>query len=218
MFARITTILLALVFTTTSVDAASGTKSDLSKTEQIFTELMALPAKERMQKLVEGAKKESVLVWYAPDREELTNLRVDFFKELHPGVIQKFQTPRILPDIMINRLLTEERAGKHQADVVWLQFHQVSALERDGMLARYVALEDAALPDGLKVPGQWRSLGNRLFHIMYNTKLVSEKDAPKSWEDLLDPKWKGKLILDAASYNWFVGCWTTWEKRRAWSS
>lgn len=206
MFARVTTILLAVVLATVSAaQGASAAKPDLSKTEQIFAELMGLPAKERMQKLVEGAKKEATLVWYAPDREELTNLRVDFFKDLHPGVIQKFQTPRILPDIMINRLLTEERAGKHQADVVWLQFHQVSALERDGMLARYVALEDAALPDGLKVPGQWRSLGNRLFHIMYNTKLVAASEAPKSWEELLDPKWKGKLILDAASYNWFVG-------------
>ena len=119
MFARVTTILLAVVVATASAaQGASAAKSDLSKTEQIFAELMALPAKERIQKLVEGAKKEAALVWYAPDREELTNLRVDFFKELHPGVIQKFQTPRVLPDIMINRLLTEERAGKHQADVV----------------------------------------------------------------------------------------------------
>ncbi len=86
MFARVTTILLAVVLATMSAaQGASAAKSDLLKTEQIFAELMALPAKERMQKLVEGAKKEAALVWYAPDREELTNLRVDFFKELHPG-------------------------------------------------------------------------------------------------------------------------------------
>ena len=40
---------------------------------------------------------------------------------------------------------------------------------------------------------------------MYNTKLVAAKDAPKSWEDLIDPKWQGKIVLDASSYNWFVG-------------
>ena len=206
MFARVTTILMAIVLATASAaESASAARSDLSKTEQIFAEVMALPARERMQRLVEGAKKEAALAWYAPDREDLTNLRIEFFKEIHPGVIQKFFSPRVLPDIMIDRLLTEERAGKHQADVVWLQFHQVSALEQEGMLARYVALEDAALPDGLKVPGQWRSLGNRLFHIMYNTKLVVAKDAPRTWDDLLEPKWKGKLVLDASSYNWFVG-------------
>ena len=196
------TVILALVF---AGKVAGAAQSDLSKAEQIFAELMALPAKQRMQKLVEGAKKEAALNYYAPDREDLTNLRVDLFKEIHPGVLQKVESPRVLPEIMINRLLTEERAGKHQADVVWLQFHQVSALEREGMLARYVAVEDAVLPEGLKVPGHWRSLGNRLFHIMYNTKLVAAKDAPKSWEDLIDPKWQGKIVLDASSYNWFVG-------------
>ncbi len=204
--ALVKTILVAVVLTAASVaESGSATKAELSKTEQNFAQLMALPAKERMQKLVEGAKKEGALVWYAPDREDLTNLRIEFFKELQPGVVQKFTSPRVLPDIMIDRLLTEERAGKHQADVVWLQFHQVSALEREGMLARYVALEDAALPEGLKVSGLWRSLGNRLFHIMYNTKLVAAADAPRTWEDLLDAKWKGKLVLDASSYNWFVG-------------
>jgi iron(III) transport system substrate-binding protein len=206
MFIAIFGILLAIIFTAPStVESASAPKSELSKTEQILADVMALPAKERLQKLVEGAKKEAALNFYAPDREDLTNLRIELFKEIHPGVIQRVQSPRVLPDIMIDRLLTEERAGKHQADVVWLQFHQVSALERDRMLARYVALEDAALPEGLKVPGYWRSLGNRLFHIMYNTKLVAAKDAPKSWEELVDAKWQGKLVLDASSYNWFVG-------------
>jgi hypothetical protein len=218
MFAPITTSLLAIVLATASAaEGASGTKSDLSKTEQIFAELMALPGKERLQKLVEGAKKESVLVWYAPDREELTNLRVDFFKELQPGVIQKFQTPRILPDIMINRLLTEERAGKHQADVVWLQFHQVSALERDGMLARYVALEDAALPDGLKVAGQWRSLGNRLFHITTRSswRRAKRRKAGRTFSIQnggANSSWMRLLTTGLSE------CWTTWEKRRAWSS
>jgi iron(III) transport system substrate-binding protein len=193
---------VALLFNGADTEAAQPT---LSKTEQILADLMALPAKQRMQRLVEGAKKEATLVFYAPDREDLTNLRIDLFKELHQGVLQKVESPRVLPDIMINRLLTEERAGKHQADVVWLQFHQVSALEQERMLARYVAIEDAALPDGLKVAGQWRSLGNRLFHIMYNTKLVAAKDAPKSWEELADPKWQRKIVLDASSYNWFVG-------------
>jgi iron(III) transport system substrate-binding protein len=206
MFAALVMIFAITIFTAPSaVESASAPKTEMSKSEQILAEMMALPAKERLQKLIDGAKKEAALNYYAPDREDLTNLRIEFFKEIHPGVIQKFQSPRVLPDIMIDRLLTEERAGKHQADVVWLQFHQVSALARDGLLARYVALEDAALPDGLKVQGHWRSLGNRLFHIMYNTKLVPAKDAPKSWDELVDPKWHGKIVLDASSYNWFVG-------------
>jgi iron(III) transport system substrate-binding protein len=177
----------------------------LSPSEKVLLEVMKLPAPERIKKLVEGARKEGALVFYSPDREDLTNLRIDYSKEIHPGVVQKFVTPRIRNDVMIDRLLTEERARKHQADVVWLQFNLVSTLQKEGLLAQYIAVEDSALPDGLKVEGQWRSLGNRLFHIMYNTKMLSEQQAPKTWQDLLDPKWKGKLMLDDASYNWFVG-------------
>ena len=206
MYRKVILAAFAISLTTAvGVEAAQAPKQELSKTEQVLAELMKLPAKDRIPKLVEGARKEGIMVYYAPDREELTNLRIQFFKEIHPGVIQKFQSPRVLPDIMIDRVLTEERAGKHQADVLWLQFHQVSVFQREGLLARYVAAEDSAIPDDLKVPGYWRSLGNRLFTIMYNTKLVAEKDAPKTWEDVLDPKWKGKLMIDDSAYNWFVG-------------
>jgi len=172
--------------------ARGGWAADADK---LFVELMKLPAPERMKKLVEGARKEGSLVFYSPDREDLTNLRIKYFTDMYPGVVQKFVTPRVRNDIMIDRLLTEARAGKHQADVVWLQFHLVSSLQKEKRLAKYVAVEDAALPDGLKVDGQWRSLGNRLFHIMYNTKLLSEKEAPQTWEDLLDPRFDGHILM-----------------------
>jgi iron(III) transport system substrate-binding protein len=185
--------------------AAQAATVTPSKSEKILAELMKLPARERIKKLIDGARSEGSLVWYAPDREELTELRIQFFKEIYPDAIRKFVTPRIRSDVMIDRLLTEERAGKYQADVVWIRLPQVPVMLREGLLAKYIAVEDAQIPQKLKIGSEWRSLGNRLFHIMYNTKLVAEKDAPKTWQDLLDPKWKGKLILDDASYDWFVG-------------
>jgi len=155
-----------------SVCGAQAVKQTTSRTEIVLSQLMELQGNERIKRLVEGARKERLLVFYSPDREELTNIRIELFKEIYPGVIQKFETPRVRPDIVIDRLLTEERAGRHQADVVWLQLPQVPVLLREKLLARYLALEDSHLPDDLKAPGgHWRSLGNRLFHIMYNTEL-----------------------------------------------
>jgi iron(III) transport system substrate-binding protein len=185
--------------------AADAAKRPASQSEKVLSELMKLPARERIKKLIEGARTEGSLVWYAPDREELTELRIQLFKEIYPDAIRKFVTPRIRSDVMIDRLLTEERAGKYQADVVWIRLPQVPVMLREGLLAKYVAIEDGQIPQRLKIGSEWRSLGNRLFHIMYNTKIVAANDAPKSWQDLLDPKWKGKLILDDASYDWFVG-------------
>jgi iron(III) transport system substrate-binding protein len=185
--------------------AADSANRPLTPTEKILSDLGKLPAAERIKKLIDGARKEGALVWYAPDREDLTELRIELFKEIYPDAIQKFVTPRIRSDVMIDRLLTEERAGKHQADLVWIRLPQVPVMQREHLLAKYSAIEDTQIPARLKIGAEWRSLGNRLFHIMYNTKLVAEKDAPKSWQELLDPKWKGKLILDDASYDWFVG-------------
>jgi iron(III) transport system substrate-binding protein len=200
--------ILAVIFSLASaagVFAADAVKRAPSQSEKILGELTKLPARERIKKLIEGARAEGSLVWYAPDREDLTELRIELFKEIYPDAIRKFVTPRIRSDVMIDRLLTEERAGKYQADIVWIRLPQVPVMLREGLLAKYAAIEDAQIPERLKIGAEWRSLGNRLFHIMYNTKLVAEKDAPKSWQDLLDPKWKGKLILDDASYDWFVG-------------
>ncbi len=185
--------------------AAPAPKRAPTPTEKTLAEIMALKGGDRIKKLTEGARKEGTLVFYSPDREELTNIRFDLFKQLYPGVVQKFEAPRIKSDIMIDRVLMEERAGKHQADVVWMRLPQVPELLREGYLAPYVSLEDSHLPAEFKVGNEWRSLGNRLFHIMYNTKLVPEKDVPKSWEDLLNPKWKNKLLLDDSNYEWFVG-------------
>ncbi len=185
--------------------AAAAPKRAPSQAEKTLAEIMALQGNDRIKKLMEGARKEGTLVFYSPDREELTKIRFDLYNEIYPGVTQKLEAPRIRSDVMIDRILTEERAGKHQADVVWLRLPQVPILLREGVLAKYLSLEDSHLPQEFRIGSEWRSLGNRLFHITYNTKLVAEKDAPKTWDDLLNPKWKGKLILDDSSFDWFVG-------------
>ena len=46
---------------------------------------------------------------------------------------------------------------------------------------------------------------SQYYNFMYNTRMVSEEDAPKSYEDLLDPKWKGKIGMSNRSYIWYMG-------------
>lgn len=50
--------------------------------------------------------------------------------------------------------------------------------------------------------------------IGYNTKLVARDQAPKSWEDLLDPKWKGKIALDEENYSWYGAMTQKWGKEK----
>src|SRR5688572_4503143 len=98
--------LAILLLASPSVWAAEVAQRAPSQTEKILQDIMKLPAGERIKKLIDGARKEGSLVWYAPDREDLTELRIEFFKEIYPDSIQKFVTPRIRSDVMIDRLLT----------------------------------------------------------------------------------------------------------------
>ena len=52
-----------------------------------------------------------------------------------------------------------------------------------------------------------------LVAITYNTSLVSEKDAPKNWTDLLDPKWKYKVSIGHPAFSGYVGTWVVEMKK-----
>ncbi|MGH7928279.1 MAG: ABC transporter substrate-binding protein, partial [Candidatus Binatia bacterium] len=49
----------------------------------------------------------------------------------------------------------------------------------------------------------------------YNTKMVDEKDLPKDYDDLLHPRWKGKILMDPGDYGWYGALVTTWGRNKA---
>ena len=80
----------------------------------------------------------------------------------------------------------------------------------------YVSLEAKAYIPEFKDPeGQWTAVYNNYYVIGYNTKLVSEKEAPKDWRDLLDAKWKGKVSIDQEEYEWYATLIHAWGKEKA---
>ena len=159
----------------------------------------ASPARER---ILEGAKKEGRLVLYAGmDTEEATLFTNEFAKKY----------PFIKPEIFRSsgekiqaRFLVEQRANTHTADVFQASIVQVYQLKNLKLLGRYVAEEAAAYGDGFRDPqGYWTAFYQIPYVIGYNTRLVAPKDAPASYEDLLNPKWKGWIALETEEYQWF---------------
>jgi iron(III) transport system substrate-binding protein len=66
--------------------------------------------------------------------------------------------------------------------------------------------------------GYYNVTAAALMTICYNTSLVSEKDAPKNWPDLLDPKWKGKVSIGHPAFSGYVGTWVVlMQKLYGWS-
>lgn len=96
---------------------------------------------------------------------------------------------------LANRLLAEKR--RPQADVFWSNEPiRTLVLKKNGVLAPYKSPAAAGIPDIFKDPeGQWTGFSARLRIVAYNTKLVSENQAPKSVLDLADPQWKDQVAM-----------------------
>jgi iron(III) transport system substrate-binding protein len=168
----------------------------------LFCGPMVYGASADREKVLEGAKKEAKLVLYTGmDVEEANQYTKEFTKKY----------PFIKPDVFRSsgekvqaRFLVEHRANVHNADIFQTSIVQVYQLKNVGLLAKYISEESSAYTEGFKDPlGHWTAFYLIPYVIGYNTRLVSPKDAPNSYEDLLNPKWKGQIGLETEEYQWF---------------
>ena len=155
-------------------------------------EAAGLTGPDRQARLEKGARAEGEFMFY-------TSLIVDqaviplkeAFEKKYPFI--KFNFNRATSSSLIQRILSETRAGKPQADVV---IGSTSAgLAQADLLHAFSSPELAAYPkDYLGKNGLWMTYRLAYYGIGYNTKMVPPADAPQTWDDVLNPKWKGKMI------------------------
>lgn len=153
-------------------------------------------------KLVEGAKKEGELMLYTSlVPEDLTALGAAFEKKY--GV--KLKTWRANSEKVLQRALTEQRAGRHDADVVETNGPQLESLYREKGLQplRSPHLKDL-MPQALQAHGHWVGTRINMFVQSYNTSLVKQEELPKTFQDLAHPRWKGRLGIEAEDEDWFA--------------
>jgi iron(III) transport system substrate-binding protein len=152
---------------------------------------------------LEAAKREGELVFYSAMRAEDTDQMVKAFTKKYPFVKGSFY--RAGGDPLLQRILTEAKAGKHLFDVVSALGTQVIMLKDKGLLAPYRSSHQSAYAKGFYDPeGYWTDTYDLYITIAYNTKMVPKNAVPKSWQDLLDPRWKdGKICLDLRRHDWF---------------
>jgi iron(III) transport system substrate-binding protein len=186
---------------TESVDKSSvGAASDPAG---VVAELKGLDDKAVLERLVAGAKEEGGVVFYGePTIETLERFKAGF-KKAYPGVNAEFV--RLKGTDLSQRALTEGRAGKLETDVILNNAVDASAVIAEGFLAEHGS---AVVPNNYPkeaVGATWAGYGIYPNMIAWNTKLVSPEDAPKDYEDLLDPKWKGKVAIDVSSENFIAG-------------
>jgi len=164
--------------------------------------------------LIERAKKEASLVWYTSTSIEDAKSLLDTFNKKYPSIKTEFFNAGSAR--VFNRILNEARAGKIFFDLVAVRGVETQQLVKAGFLQPYVSPESGIYPPGFKdAKGFWVDYFDAYNVIGYNTKLVTKDQAPKSWEDLLDPKWKGKIALDEEMYSWYGAMILVWGKEKA---
>lgn len=95
---------------------------------------------------------------------------------------------------LFERIQTEATAGKGQGDVALITDEALAGELIQKKLARsWTPPSDNKYPANMKVPGWWYAGSSTLLYPTYNSDLVTDAEAPKSWKDLLDPKWRGQI-------------------------
>ena len=154
--------------------------------------------------LIQAAKKEGKVVWYTSLALPSSTSIAHAFRTKYPGI--EVEVHRTGSQRVLQRVMQEATAGIKNADVIHTSDAGHFVLFKDkGMLMKYTPKGAEIFPAGFKdKDGFYFGMRATLSTIAYNPKIVSDKDAPKTWKDLLNPKWKGKMVTAHPSYSGII--------------
>jgi iron(III) transport system substrate-binding protein len=193
------------VFTRFACVLATSLVAALPAAQAQTTDITALSQRtgpDREARLLDAARKEGQVNLYSSlVSKDIGTIAAAFEKKY--GV--KVSYWRAGSEKVLQRAVTESRAGRHEADVIETNGPELEALARENVLAAATsAHEKDLLPASLRPDHKWTGLRLNMFVQAYNTNLVRKPDLPKTYEDLLDPRWKGKLAMEAEDVDWFA--------------
>lgn len=157
--------------------------------------------------LYEAAKKEGKVVWWSSYDNAISEKVAGAFQKRYPGVT--VETVSLQSEQRATRALAEARAGRITYDVVKISSDEMESYRTAGLLGDNSDVLVAAGVDRSKLyegtyPDEWN-----VYSAAYNTNMLKPDELPKKWDDLLDPKWKGKLgvesrlrVFTSITYHW----------------
>lgn len=183
--------------------------------ETVYEKLGGLPAEAREKFLVEGAKREGAFTLYAVFVRPVMEGLLGAFGKKYPFIKPQFIREG-RGEALVDRYLTEARAGRNIADVLAGGDNTILGLLKADALAKYPSPERKYFPDDYKdEQGRWTAVFISEWAFGYNTRLVDRAKLPKSYLDLLDPYWKGKIGLDPLPNNFVRGALKAFGEKKA---
>jgi iron(III) transport system substrate-binding protein len=156
---------------------------------------------DRDQRVIEGAKKEKqVVVYTSLNLKDSVPITQAFEKKY--GV--KVELWRSSSEKVLQRAVTEARAGRFAVDAFELNGPELEAMYREGLLDEFYSPQFKNLPSAA-FPKHRHYAADRFnfFTIAYNTNLVKPDEVPNSYEDLAHPRWTGRIGIEASDTDWF---------------
>jgi iron(III) transport system substrate-binding protein len=168
---------------------------------QTVAELAAYQGPDRTKRLIAGAKKEKAVSIYGSTVAEDMRPVSDAFRKKY-GI--DFRYWRASSEQLVQRAVSENRAGRCLVDGFATVAAELETLHREKLLiaVKTPATADLA-PIAFRPHGEWVATRLNIFSASYNTNLVKKNEVPKSYEDLKLPRWKGRLAVEAADFDWF---------------
>jgi len=187
----------ALCSFSAAVHAAAATET----AGQILAKISKLPAEQRQKTLVEKAKAEGEVSFYSSLQAQQIDPFIRVFQKRYPFI--KVNPYRVSGNRQVIKIQTELNAGNHLFDVTNGSSEQASAIKKIGAIDPYFSPQrDFYNAPNKDKDGYFASLYVIPIVLGYNTNLVKRGEAPKTYEDLLQPKWKSNMFLDDESYEW----------------
>lgn len=156
------------------------------------------------ENLIQAARKEGKVVWYTSLDLPTSSKLAQIFKTQYVGI--DVEVHRAGSQRVLTRFMQEVSAGIKNADVIHTSDggHFV-LLKNKGLLMRYTPGGVDRFPASFKDnDGFHYSMRATLSTIAYNSRLVPDRDAPKTWKGLLDPKWTGKIVTAHPGYSGII--------------
>jgi iron(III) transport system substrate-binding protein len=157
---------------------------------------------DRLQRLIDGARREAELSIYTSAEIADLGAVVEAYEKKY-GV--RTSVWRAGSEAVVNRAHQEASAGHYTVDVVDTNGLELEALSREQHFQRVRSPYHADLiAPAISPHGEWVGTRVNIFVQAYNTGLVKTEELPKTWEDLADEKWKGKLGIEQEDSEWLA--------------
>jgi iron(III) transport system substrate-binding protein len=189
-------------------------RSSYGKTAgEILKDYGGLPEKERESKILEGAKREGKLVYYGTTAiDHIQRVFTEFKKKYSFMEVADYRSGSVN---VYNKIATEARAKRYEVDVFDLEPGEVYGITKAGLVDPYLSpSRNGIASEFMDKDGYWTTFYHLAVVLGYNTEKVKKDQAPKNYDDLLDPKWKSRMSLDQTDMHLFGTLIEHWGREK----